>query len=90
MPNDYISKSALIKAVENERQITVSNRCNFKDIINTIPTVDTVSDPVKCEDCIRNDKNGCPFVEDDGQGLYTPLEIKYCGMGKRKGGESHA
>jgi len=56
-----------------------------QDQIDNAPTVYAAL--VKCGDCIHNDQNDCPFVEDDGNGIYTPLEIKYCGMGERKDGE---
>jgi len=82
MPSDYISKSALMKAIENERQITVSNQCNFKDIINTIPTLDLVPVPVRCGECEYSLKRGdLIFCK---AGMPSIYEDYYCANGKRK------
>jgi hypothetical protein len=55
------------------------------ELLQDAPNVDSVS-VVRCEECKNRDSNDCPFIENDGNGVYTPLEIKYCGLGERKDG----
>lgn len=79
-----IDSESLEKSISCHSDITVSNRCNFHDIVHMQPTVDAV--PVRCKDC--QSYHPCPYENNCvDQWMNNPLPDDYCSHGIRKDGE---
>lgn len=78
----YIDADALIK---NHPKIC---SMNMKYNLDLAPTLDLVERPVTCGECIYRDTANCPVADklqnNITTGYFSPVFMKYCGVGKRK------
>lgn len=95
MPNDLISRSALLPAIESyfepinpDHPMTLTIE-QIREVLNLLPAVDAV-EVVRCEDCkYFTDKGVCTFYsvfKNDGSYLLMQLmdDDDFCSYGERK------
>ena len=89
MPNDLISRSALLPAIESyfepinpDHPMTLTIE-QIREVLNLLPAVDAVP-VVRCGECKKRNTAYCS-VDD----WTLPCDDDFCSYGKRKDGESN-
>ena len=96
MPNDLISRSALLPAIESyfepinpDHPMTLTIE-QIREVLNLLPAVDAV-EVVRCGECIHDGMSECPlcYIENHTMRFINHDGNWYCSCGERKDGDSN-